>query len=100
MNTPKPGFKTRFMAWGLQLEASRRDALYARTSLLVKDYSQHRDINRLADDILAVTLSPHEVEFMYKAFDGILKKEYGCNIRARSVLSMGLKEALRARAAK
>jgi len=95
MNTPKPGFKTRFMAWGLQLEASRRDALYARTSLLVKDYSQHRDINRLA-----VTLAPHEVEFMYKAFDGILKKEYGCNIRARSVLSMGLKEALRARAAK
>jgi hypothetical protein len=94
MSAPKPGFKTKWYASGLNIDAKRRDDLYAQTFYLIKDYSIHQDIDQLADAILGVTRAPNEVHFIYASFDAILKKEYGSPIGARSVLSITLKSAL------
>jgi hypothetical protein len=97
MSTPKPGFKTRYYARCLNIEAHRRDDLYLTTFQLIKEYSAHQDLDQFADSILCVTQLSNEVHFIYVSFDAILKKEYKSPIGARSVLSVTLKDSLQKR---
>lgn len=97
MKRPMPGLKLRFIASGLGIDKMRRENLYALTYGLVENYSQHRNLDQLADEMLDLTQNPNELQFMCSSFGGVLKKYYKAPFRARAILETNLRQIIRSR---
>ena len=85
-----PGFELKLIARGFEITTARRENLYELTYELVKMFSEHKDLDRLAEDMIILTKDGDELQFMCFSFDAVLKKYYKSPSSARSVLFTSL----------
>jgi hypothetical protein len=95
MNNLKQGLKLKLIAYGLGIEKTRREILYAATFDMIQAFSQYKDVGRLALEMVGMTPRANELQFMCSSFDSILKKHYKSPMRARAVLVTELRRTVR-----
>jgi len=85
------------IASGLGIDKMRRENLYALTYGLVENYSHHRILGHLADEMFELTQDRSELRFMCSSFDGVLKKFYNSPLTARATLVTALRQIITSR---
>lgn len=85
----------KIIAHGLGISSLRRDNLYALTYGLVDAYSQHKNLQQLAAEMISLTTRSNELQFMCSSFDAVLKKYHKATLMARSTLVTALRMNIR-----